>query len=247
MALPTAPLAQEIDLTRARILIHGAGGAGKSTLLSGWFPQSTFVMDFDDAWRLLPGQHFRETPNSFAKVMQLTTELLTTQHPFKTVVVDTVTRMHRLADLEAGSRYGKNAAAVVEYGRGTADRDGTIMRCIAPLFAAPLGVVLLAHSGGKDGTPEDDKRMYPAVDKRIYDDLVGGVDFVFAADRTPDGRHVLVTGASDRFYTKSRWPMPAYLELPADPREGALLLHKTLTDAAAASAGELTTTNTKEQ
>lgn len=236
MALPTTPSAPEIDLSRARMLVHAPQGAGKTALFAEWFPKKTLVIDFDDAWRLLPGDHYRVTPKSFAEVLGIVTDLTTTSHKFGTVIVDTVTRMHRLADLDAGARYGKAAAGVVEFGKGTADRDGTLMRAIAPLFASRLGVVLLAHSR----IDKESKFAKPAIDDRVYDDIVGGVDFVFFADADkPDARQLLLQ-PNPKAYVKTRFKnVPAAIPM-LEGRDGALALHRTLAAGAKAQLPEPT-------
>lgn len=240
MALPTSKLAPDIDLSRARILIHAEAKAGKTSLMGGWFPDTTLALDFDDAWRLLPGSHYRETPSTFSEVDRLVTELLNpgADHPFKTVLFDTLTRAWRMADIDAGRRYGKNAAGVVDYGKGTSDRDGTLMNPIARLFASRLGVILLAHSE-RVFANDDDKvgRWEPKIDKKIYADIVGGVDHVFYLRVKPDGARELVTHGGPDVYARSRFnALPATLPIPTltpgqEGKEGARALHDALREA----------------
>ena len=89
MALPTTPTTADPDPTRIRLLLYGTPGAGKTTFAARWFPESTLIIDLEGGSRLLPGQHFIVRPETYTAFQMVVNELLTQQHQFKAVVIDT--------------------------------------------------------------------------------------------------------------------------------------------------------------
>ena len=145
MPLPTSPIVNALSPERLRALLYGAPGAGKTTLASQWYPASTLIVDLEGGTRFLSGEHFVERPANYSAFMGLVNELVTTQHQFTTVVIDSIDHLVRMADAEAGQRHGKIAAGLVEFGKGLADRDGVVMRDLGRLLATDLGLILCAH------------------------------------------------------------------------------------------------------
>jgi hypothetical protein len=218
--LPTEPQANPpLTPDRLRGVVFGRPGAGKSTLAAGWYPKNTLILDLEGSTRMLPGEHFVHRIGSYSEFMQVVNELLTTEHPFNSVVIDTVDNLIRLADSEAGQRYGKVAAGLADYGRGLADRDGTVLRDLRRLLSTDLGVILIAHPTIVQEQTEDGKtseRLYPRIDPndRIRQEVMGLVDFVLYV-RKDD--HKIVTGGDNAIETKRRCELPDVLD--SDARE----------------------------
>lgn len=220
MPLPTEPLVNELSPDRARLLIHGAPGAGKTTFASQWDPGRNLLIDVEGGTRFIQGAHVVR-PSNFTEFSSTVDELVRGGHKFKTVTVDTVNALGRMADLEAGQRYSKVAAGVVEYGKGTADRDATIFRAINKLINSDLGLILIAHSVLVEDEDENEKWV-PSVhakDQRPY--YLGNVDFVWFARRNgPTGD--LVTQPNKKYEVKSRLNVPSPLPLDAKAAYSAL-------------------------
>jgi hypothetical protein len=219
MALPTAPLVNELHPDRLRAIITGNPGAGKTTLAAGWYPQTNLLIDLEGGTRFLSGEHFVVRPKNYSEFMATVNELVTTNHQFTSVTIDTVDHLVRMADAEAGQRSGKVAAGLVEYGKGLADRDGTVMRDITRLLSTDLGVLLLAHSTrvevqNDDGTTSE--RWFPRIDPgdRLRQPIIALVDFLLVVRKHPDETRDLLTGGSGTYETKRRVELPN--TLPAD-------------------------------
>lgn len=217
MSLPTTPTQNQLTTDRLRAVLYGRPGAGKTTLAADWHPSTTLILDVEGGTRFLPGQHFVQRVGSYGEFMQAVLDLTTQPHEFKTVVVDTIDSLVRLADAEAGQRAGKVAAGLVDFGRGLADRDGTVLRDLRRLLATDLGVILVAHPTiVTESTPDGDKeRLYPRIDAndRIRQEIIGLVDFTLFI-RKDD--HTIVTGGDPAIDTKRRVPLPD--EMPSDAR-----------------------------
>lgn len=219
MALPTAPIVNELSPERLRAIIYGQPGAGKTTLAAGWYPQSNLIIDVEGGTRFLTGEHFVVRPKSYSEFMATVNDLCQPGHQFTTVTIDTVDSLIRMADAEAGQRSGKVAAGLVEYGKGLADRDGTVLRDLSRLLSTDLGVILCAHPTTvtvqqDDGTEVE--RIYPRIDQqdRVRQPIIGLIDFVLMVRRHRDEKRDLLTGASQGAETKRRVPLPDVL--PSD-------------------------------
>lgn len=134
------------------------------------------------------------------------------------MTIDTLNALCRIADLEAGLRYGKIAAGLAEYGKGTKDRDATVIKTIDKLIHSGLGVIMLAHSAkaeADDGT----ERIEPSLPVRgdgegLRPYFVGISDYIwFAQSQGPE--QVLRTMPNAKYEAGSREPLPD--PLPLDP------------------------------
>lgn len=218
MTLPTAPTVNTVESMtpdRMRAIVYGPPGAGKTTLASGWFPKTTLLIDMEGGTRFLTGEHFIERPSTYGEFLGLIHSLATEDHGFTTVVIDTIDNLVRIADAEAGQRGGKVAAGLVEFGKGLADRDGTILRELRRLtLATDLGLILTAHPKTRT-LVEDGKEVEktgPRIDPndRITQEIEGLVDFIFHVGHD----HQITTGGVPNVVTKRRVSMPD--SLPAD-------------------------------
>lgn len=214
MPLPTAPSSQELRPDRLRALIYGSPGAGKTRFVSGWYPNTNLIIDMEGGTRFLPGEHFIVRPSNYTEFNQVVTELVSGQHQFTTVTIDTIDALVNKADAEAGIRHGKVAAGLAEFGKGLADRDGTIRRDIDRLLSSDMGVLLTSHSEAVDDEESGTRVFHPSVDKRLRPFFEGAVDFLWFARKNGPARE-LICQPNSKFEVKSRVPVPD--SIPLDP------------------------------
>jgi len=216
---PTAATAESMSPDRQRSIYFGEPGHGKTTLAAGWFPQTNLILDCEGGTRFLGGQHFVQRIKTYDEFTVAVNELVAGGHHYKTVTIDTIDAVVRMADAAAGQRGGKVAAGLVEFGKGMADRDGVVMRDLSKLLSTDLGVILIAHpvvasKVGESGKEED--RLYPAIDKqdRIRGPVIGLFDSMYLCRKrnTAAGEvYEIVTGGLNGVETKRRVPLPDVL------------------------------------
>lgn len=233
MPLPTAPTVNTLSPERLRAIIASRPGGGKTSLAAGWYPQTNLLIDLEGGTRFLGGEHFVATPKNYSEFQMLVHELATTQHGYTTVTVDTIDKLVRMADAEAGQRHGKVSAGLVEYGRGLADRDGTLMRDLQRLLSTDLGVILCAHAISVDVKQADGsevERTFPRIEPgdagdRLRQPIMGEFDYVLFVQKAADESRSIITGGHAGVETKRRHVLPDVLSLPADPSQGAGVLY----------------------
>ena len=102
--------------------IYGTGGMGKTTLASE-FPDAIFIQTEDGA-NGLGVMSFSEGPlTKYADVEAAITELATEDHAFKTVVLDSVTRLEPMIWAEVCARNNWKSIEEPGYGKGYTEAD----------------------------------------------------------------------------------------------------------------------------
>jgi hypothetical protein len=129
------------------VLLYGVDGVGKSSLASE-FPNPIYLATEGehppaDVEMATPG-----TIESLDDLFNVFRELLTTEHDFKTVIVDSLDGLEPLVWQATCARLGLNSIEEAGYGRGYVEADsewGEYLRAVAALSRAGMYVVQLAH------------------------------------------------------------------------------------------------------
>jgi hypothetical protein len=213
MQLPTTKTSREgHDPRDARLLIAGPPKVGKTTLAAQWAPDTTLILDTHRGTKLLDGEHYTQPIATFPEFEQAIALLVAGGHKFRTVVIDLIEDIYKLADEHAANQYGKVAAGLVEYGKGTAHSEALFRQALSPLLATSLGVWFISHTD----TIQDGNRItyIPKIDKRVRTLIEGACDFCLLAEAT-NGQRYLHTTPSGRYQAGSRVPLPEPMPLDA--------------------------------
>lgn len=228
------------QVTRGRIkqpllcLFYGPDGAGKSSL-GAEAPGAIFLGPEKGTFNLdvarLPA------PKSFSDVMAALNELATEQHPFKSLVIDSLDWIEPIVyDHVVAAQNNPKIKSIEDlgYGKGyifAIDCWREMQGALTKLRDRGMNIILIAHSqvkDAKDPTVTQDYARYQLKlnDKaaalwREYVDIVGFLNFetVTAADKAGktraygDGERFLFTERRPAFDAKSRFRIPFQIEM----------------------------------
>lgn len=213
VTLPDAPQVRKASPLDARVFLGGQPKVGKTTLASQWKPSTTLILDCEGGTRMLEGDHFVLPIRSWQDFVEAVKLLAAGEHPYHTVVVDTIDMLVKLCDAHVASGRNAISAGVVEYGKGLSELEALVRRDLGKLLSLGHGVWLIGHTELQEVNKV--QRMVPTVEKRVRGYLLGACDYILLAEALGTKR-VLHTQPSERFEAGSRVPMPEPLDM--DPR-----------------------------
>ena len=123
MNLPTKPQSRaslEINPLAARVMLAGLPKIGKSSLLAEWAPKTTLIIDTHRGTTLLEGEHFVQHVATWPEFEAVADEIASGGHPYKTIGIDLVDDVYKLADAHVAGKKNLVAAGLIEYGKGIA-------------------------------------------------------------------------------------------------------------------------------
>ncbi len=215
-----------------RILLVGVEGIGKSTF--GASAPSPIFIAAEDGVRHLDVASFPE-PKSYRDVLDALTTLGTTDHEFKTLVVDTLDWLEPLIGDEVCKRNGWADLETPGYGKGhvaAAAEWRKFLQTLDRLRAAKgMEIILLAHSTMRsvpNPTGPDYSRYEGKLNKNamalvkewtdvnlfaIHEEFVQKGKGDLRAKVTASGRRIIHTERSAGFDAKNRYGLPPVLPL----------------------------------
>lgn len=214
MKLPDTKTTREgRDARDARILLSSPPKIGKTTLLSQWAPDTTLILDTHKGTALLDGEHYVAPVKTFADFESAVDQIVAGNHQFRTIGIDLVEDVWKMADRQAADTHGKVAAALVEYGKGVGEAEGLFRRAFDKLLATSYGLWFITHVDTvQDG---NDIQYVPRLDKRVKTYIEGATDFVLIGEGAGGRDRRLRTAPSPKFQAGSRVPLPDPMPLDA--------------------------------
>lgn len=244
ITMPTAPLEPTGDLRDRSILLYGMPKIGKSTFAAS-FPGALFLPCEPGLNDLLHHQIPSEgIIESWDEMLQAAALIAKGDHPFKTVVIDTIDEAYRMCSEHVCRQRGVEFVGDLPRGKGYGMVNNEFMRVIRKLAGLPYGLILISHA--KTRTVEVDGVERDVVGTTLSDSpkklIDGFVDMILFADVEEETdkegggkvyRRVLRTKPSKKFSAGDRTGrLPATIIMdPSDPFAG----FKEAWDAGAAS------------
>jgi hypothetical protein len=213
--------------------IYGPGGVGKTTLASE-FPAPIFIQTEDGAGALNITSFSDGPIERYADVMAGIEALATEDHDFRTLVVDSVTRLEPVIWAETCARNGWKSIEDAGYGKGYLEADGIwrefLSACTWLRDNKRMTIVLIGHEAVQsfaDPTTESYDRYTMRLHKRAEAmvreqvDVLGFLNQITSirkektgfnketAKATGGGQIALNLAPRPAFQAKNRFDMPA--------------------------------------
>ena len=218
------------------VVVYGVHGVGKTQLASEW-PSPLYL---NTAGETPPSDVEMQTPGTmetYEEVLDIISDLLTTEHGHKTLIIDSLDGMEPLVWAHVCKQNGWQTIEDAGFGKGYVAADAPwrdFLAGLAALKRAGIAVVLLAHTDiFRFDSPTSDpysrygiklhKRAAALVQEAA--DIVGFVNYRVTLKQADAGFNKKVThgeGGGDRqihleerpgFLAKNRYSMPATMPL----------------------------------
>lgn len=180
MLLPTEKTPPKSNLSDYTVLIHSRPKTGKSE----------FCSHADGALFLAtePGLNALEvyqTPiTSWDEMLAACKEIAEGNHPFKTIVIDTVDLAYKMCSEYVCRKYKVEHESELGYGKGWASTNGEFQRVLTKLAHMPYGLFLISHSQQTqiETRTGNITRIVPTLPEKARKIVLGLVDMILYFD-----------------------------------------------------------------
>ena len=180
VTLPTEKTKRSLDLSTKTILLYSAPKHGKSTFASK-FPGALF---FECEPGLNELEVYKIPTYTWADFLAACKLVAAGDHPFKTVVVDTVDNAFKFCSDQVCAKHNIEYEGDLPHGKGWAFVKNEWHRVLTRLAALPYGLVLISHAVDKTiqtRTGEYTKTQ-PSLPDRARGVVLGLVDVILFGD-----------------------------------------------------------------
>lgn len=180
MILPTTKTVPTVSLSSFTTLVYGKPKIGKSTFAAG-FPDAVFL-DCEGGLQSL--ETFRVSIFTWVDFVGACSELAKGEHPFKTVIIDTVDQAFQRCREHVLGRLGIRHESDADIGKGWDLVTNEFARTLASLALLPYGLVLISHAQEKEFKTRTGKQIkqVPTLPGRTGRIVLGMADIVLYAD-----------------------------------------------------------------
>ncbi len=180
MTLPSTKTPPKHSLSDVSILLYGPSKIGKSTFASQ-APDALFLATEPGLNAL---EVYQQPIKSWNEFLDACAELAKGEHPFKTVVIDTVDILYRLCADHICQKRGIEHESDGSHGKIYGLIKNEIYRVLTKLAHLPYGLILISHSQERDletrtGTIT---RTVPTLSESFRQVVIGMVDLILYCD-----------------------------------------------------------------
>jgi hypothetical protein len=203
----TPPKTTLADLT---LLIYGASKIGKSSVCA----QAENALFLATEPGLNHVSAYQIPIASWPELLEACGEIAAGNHPFRTIVIDTIDLAYRLCSQHLCTKLGITHESDAGYGKAYSLVNGEFHRVLSRIAALPYGLVLISHAQEREVETRTGKvnRIVPTLPEKARQIVLGLVDVVLFADleatRGADGRltyrRVLRTKPDSRYEAGDR-------------------------------------------
>jgi GTPase SAR1 family protein len=182
--LPQEKSKKATNLTDYIIFVYGQPGIGKSTFCSN-FEHAIFLATEPGLKSL---EVFSAQIKCWEDLLNIGTELLTTKHNFKTVVIDTIDNAHSLCAQYIAKKHHADHIADMPMGKGFGLVTEELYRVILKLSNS-FGIIMTSHVQSKEIETRTGKynKIVPALSETPRNKLLGLADIALYLCSTISG------------------------------------------------------------
>jgi len=148
MPLPKAKTPKSNDINSYTYLIYGEPKVGKTTFASK-YPNALFIAT-EAGHKFV--EVYQTNPKSWTDIKKTARELLTEEHDYKTVVIDTADNMVMMVARSVCNQMNLQHEADADFGKAYSRIKQEIMDVVSALTRHGLGVVFISHVDMRETT-----------------------------------------------------------------------------------------------
>ena len=231
--LPTSKSTKVFDYRKINCLIYGVPKIGKTTFCSTLDSGDVLFLDTEGGTKHLTCFRVDLENAGWSDVMQTARELLTTEHQYKLVIVDTVSKLYDKAIDHVCNQMkcDRTSARFTNNGKGYGQVNSELKKLWSMLLAGNFGCYFVDH----EATEELDEtgnvlkfadpykgnritRFKPALGGKSGAALQAGVDMILRCLILPDGQRVLQTEPAHNVIAGGRYSDLLQNGMPLDAK-----------------------------
>lgn len=180
MLLPTAKTPPKPNLADLTVLVYGATKIGKST----WCSHAEGALFLSTEPGLNSLEVFQVPVRSWDELLAICGELAEGNHPYKTVIIDTVDNAFRMCADYVCRKFKVEHESDLGFGKGYALINNEFQRVLNKLAFMPYGLYLISHSQEAEIETRTGKytKIVPTLPEKARKIVLGLVDMILYCD-----------------------------------------------------------------